>query len=205
MLVVWDSTTGTPLKTIFDPHPHGVRAVDISPDSQYIVTLSNLEKDDGAEEQGGENISAIAGDKGKQFMSLWDWMSGEREGPLVSSMVDPACDDLQTCVIFNPQNIQEIATNGAKRVFFWSWDPSEPTFQYYAPPFRPNELKSQIGRFTQTVFIPTSQQAVTATVDGNIVVWDISLIVDDNSEPDDRRAIKAVQLNNNVAINVLCL
>ena len=46
---------------------------------------------------------------------------------------------------------------------------------------------------------------MTGTVDGNIVVWDISLIVDDNSEPDDRRAIKAVQLNNNVAINVLCL
>ena len=46
---------------------------------------------------------------------------------------------------------------------------------------------------------------MTATVDGNIVVWDVSLIVDDNSEPDDRRAIKAVQLNNNIAINVLCL
>ena len=29
--------------------------------------------------------------------------------------------------------------------------------------------------------------------------------MDDNSEPEDRRAIKAVQLNNNVAINVLCL
>ena len=57
----------------------------------------------------------------------------------------------------------------------------------------------------QTVFIPTSEQVVTGTDDGNIVVWDISLIVDDNSEPEDRRAIKAVQLNNNVAINVLCL
>ena len=38
-------------------------------------------------------------------MSLWDWTATESEGPLVSSMVDPACDDLQTCVIFNPQNI----------------------------------------------------------------------------------------------------
>lgn len=156
MLVVWDSQSGTPVKTIFDPHPHGVRAVDISPDSQYIVTLSNIEREEGADENQESAMGAGLGNKGRQFMSLWDWMSGEREGPLVSSMVDPACDDLQTCAIFNPQNIQEIATNGMKRVFFWSWDPNEPTFQYYAPPFRPQDLKSQIGNFTQTVFIPTS-------------------------------------------------
>lgn len=32
MLVVWDAKTGIPRKTIFDPHPQGTQALDISPD-----------------------------------------------------------------------------------------------------------------------------------------------------------------------------
>ncbi len=40
MLVVWDAKTGIPRKTIFDPHEQGTQALDISPDGQYIVTLS---------------------------------------------------------------------------------------------------------------------------------------------------------------------
>jgi len=30
MLVVWDVATGTPKKTIFNPHPDGVIALDIN-------------------------------------------------------------------------------------------------------------------------------------------------------------------------------
>jgi hypothetical protein len=37
--------------------------------------------------------------------------------------------------------------------------------------------------FTQTVFIPNSSQAVTGTKDGIIIVWDISLIMEDYSQP----------------------
>jgi WD40 repeat protein len=39
ILVVWDSLTGTPVKTIFSPHRNGVVAVDISEDASYIATL----------------------------------------------------------------------------------------------------------------------------------------------------------------------
>ena len=41
MLVVWDSISGTPVKTFFNPHPNGVKTMDISPDAMYIATLSN--------------------------------------------------------------------------------------------------------------------------------------------------------------------
>lgn len=41
MLVVWDSQWGTPKRTYFEPHENGVIYLDISPDSNYIVTLSN--------------------------------------------------------------------------------------------------------------------------------------------------------------------
>ena len=43
MLVVWDAKSGTPKKTIFDPHPNGTVALDISPDGRYILTISMLE------------------------------------------------------------------------------------------------------------------------------------------------------------------
>ena len=40
MIVVWDTKTGIPRKTIFLPHKHGVQALDVTPDGEYIVTLS---------------------------------------------------------------------------------------------------------------------------------------------------------------------
>lgn len=39
ILVVWDSLTGNPVKTIFGPHSKGVVSVDMSEDSMYIATL----------------------------------------------------------------------------------------------------------------------------------------------------------------------
>ncbi len=43
MLVVWDVNTGTPKKTILNPHPDGVLALDINEDGNLIVTLSKAE------------------------------------------------------------------------------------------------------------------------------------------------------------------
>jgi WD40 repeat protein len=40
MLVIWDSYSATPVKTIFTPHPTGTAYLDISEDSKFIVTLS---------------------------------------------------------------------------------------------------------------------------------------------------------------------
>ena len=39
MLVVWDSTSGTPIRTYLNPHPDGVKTIDISADNNYLVTL----------------------------------------------------------------------------------------------------------------------------------------------------------------------
>ena len=50
--------------------------------------------------------------------------------------------------------------------------------------------------FTQTVFIPDSSQAVSGTSDGHLVVWDISLILEDMTEPENRREIKTINLLN---------
>ena len=42
LVVIWDSTTGVPVKTIFDPHPNGIIAMDFSYDATYLITLSGV-------------------------------------------------------------------------------------------------------------------------------------------------------------------
>lgn len=40
ILVIWDSLSGAPVKTLFSPHAHGVCSVDISDDALFVATLS---------------------------------------------------------------------------------------------------------------------------------------------------------------------
>ena len=40
LLVVWDSHSGAPVKTLFNPHPSGICSVDISDDALFVTTLS---------------------------------------------------------------------------------------------------------------------------------------------------------------------
>ena len=63
MLVVWDSLSGTPMRTYLNPHPRGVKNIDISHDNNFLITLGN---------------------DSPQTMSLWDWTNENEEGPLVS-------------------------------------------------------------------------------------------------------------------------
>lgn len=74
MLVVWDTGSGIPIKSIFNPHPNGVMAMDISPDALFIVTLSAPEQ--------AEN-----GVKVPQMISLWEWTHPEREEALFTSVI----------------------------------------------------------------------------------------------------------------------
>lgn len=40
MILVWDTTVSTPVKTIFDPHDGaGVIAMEMTQDAMYLVTL----------------------------------------------------------------------------------------------------------------------------------------------------------------------
>jgi WD40 repeat protein len=39
IIVIWDSRTGVPIKTIPNAHPNGIQAVDISDDCLFIATL----------------------------------------------------------------------------------------------------------------------------------------------------------------------
>lgn len=81
MLVVWDVASGTPRKTIFNPHPNGVVALDVNQDGNMIVTLSKADVPT------------------QQQVSLWRW---EEEEPLyITSFMDENVKFLQRFVKFN--------------------------------------------------------------------------------------------------------
>eukprot|EP00929_Paragymnodinium_shiwhaense_P051431 TRINITY_DN25883_c0_g1_i1.p1 TRINITY_DN25883_c0_g1~~TRINITY_DN25883_c0_g1_i1.p1 ORF type:complete len:959 (-),score=271.03 TRINITY_DN25883_c0_g1_i1:60-2936(-) len=212
MMVVWQRSTGTPVKTFFNPHAYGVHALDISPTRQYLVTLSapppasadSSAAAAGGGGQGGEQAKAAekAPEKQEEFqtISVWDWQSDRSEGPICTAAV--GTQDIQVCVLFNTWDTHEIGTNGKRRVFFWTWDVGQP-FQFYSPALAPRDFKQRIGDYTQTIFLPEATQAATGTVDGDVVIWDLSLIVDGLSRPDERRAVKIIKLCPEVSLNVL--
>lgn len=52
MLIVWDSLSATPVRTFLNPHPNGIKCLDLSTCNKYLVTVGNDEP---------------------QTVSLWDW------------------------------------------------------------------------------------------------------------------------------------
>ena len=191
MLVVWDTAYGTPKRTYFTPHENGVIAMDISPDSNFLITLSDP-----------TNVN-------KQTLSLWDLEDEERQDPIVTSTFAHSPEKYQHFVRFNTTNIKEIVTNGRTSVIFFSWEDEQDDFTYYEPTITKNTFPQKIkgkAEYSQSVFIPNTTQAITATSMGDIMVFDISMIVDGSAQPDEKRLIKVVTCNpKSEPINVLMI
>lgn len=83
-MVVWDTASGTPIKSIFNPHSNGVIGMDISPDALFIVTLSATVKSGGVTSE-------------PQTISLWEWTHPDREEALFTSVIEEA-DVQKVCV-----------------------------------------------------------------------------------------------------------
>jgi WD40 repeat protein len=191
MLVIWNARTGVPVRTIFEPHPWGCIDLDMSPDAMYVCTMG-------------------AGEK--QALAVWDW-TVERDDPMAMSEV--TAKDVQHCVRFRRDDVHEIVSNGAMRTIFWNWmedsnnDEDEGggggscALKFYSPAISTKEFLTPVGNFTQSVFIPGSTQAVTATEDGDIVLWDQVLLPALHARPSDRCAIKLLKLHEGHAIRVV--
>jgi hypothetical protein len=112
--------------------------------------------------------------------------------------------DVQFSVRFNMNDSREIITNGKRRVYFWSHQyPSAHRFKYYSPPLKSKDFKQPVGDFIASVFVPGSAQALTATSDGDLVVWDEQGITAQmGTRASDRRACKLMRIHPS-AITVL--
>lgn len=194
MVVVWDSYSGTPIKTIFTPHANGVTAVDLSPDAMLIATL-------------GETSAGL------QEVSVWEW-TVDHDGALYTRACPTAPVEPQTSpstgspastpkssarssnhtdtsknripskytytsIQFNGGDVHEFITTSPQRVTFWSWAAHKLEFRTPAP-LEVADFGAKIGDFTHSIFLyPTHSKhsgparAVSGTTEGNLVLWEV--------------------------------
>mmetsp|Transcript_20905 Transcript_20905/g.43637 ORF Transcript_20905/g.43637 Transcript_20905/m.43637 type:complete len:926 (+) Transcript_20905:54-2831(+) len=170
VIVVWDSLTGTPVKTIFAPHEGGVAALAISGDSMFLASLGKVED----------------GMSGEQELSLWEW-SAETDSALYTCAVPDVQSSMSahTSVAFNPGDARELVTNGDKKIVFWTWE------SYKLVPFSPLLSKSDkktISHFSfvNSIFVPDKSTAITSTTCGEVVLWDaVEKEEGDNNDEDE--------------------
>ena len=187
MIVVWDSMYGNAKRTYFSPYENGVCAVDLSTDARYLATISNDQE---------------------QQISIWDLHNEDLNEPFVSTKFKYAGGDRQTIVKFNPTNVYELVAHGKRKLGFFSWKEDDEELSFYVPILDStafsNKEKSNAD-LTSTVFIPDSSQAVSSTALGDLLVWNISCIVDGIAQQNEKRLTKVLELQQNIAINTLAI
>lgn len=88
---------------------------------------------------------------------------------------------------------------------FHSWTTQSSKFETYSPSVEARDFPTQDKfkiPYTKTVYIPGGETAVTGTEDGDILVWDQSVLVSGIGDNNQKRLIKIVQLTKS-SINVL--
>ncbi|XP_060763605.1 cilia- and flagella-associated protein 251 [Neoarius graeffei] len=164
LMIIWDSYTGIPVRTIFDCHPEGgVATVALSKDSKYLVTV------------GGGTVQKVC---------IWDW-TNETEGPECQVDISPKLG-CQKHISFNPTDSFQLLSNSASHVLFYTWDKG--TMRYEVPEIF-KTFKTPVGHFSQSVFHVGGMQAFSCTLAGNIVVFDVL-----RSGTGQLQAIKATKL-----------
>lgn len=154
LVVVWDSISGVPIRTIFDPHPKGVSSIDISADDTFLALLSG---------------SKPRIENSLQEISIWEW-ANSRDAPVLAAQI-PSLHQ-QVSMRFNMSDFRELVTNGESIVYFWTW---RTVMSCYAPRISRRNFRQPVGKFTVSTFLPGTTQAVTATSDGSLILWDVPL------------------------------
>ena len=188
MIVVWDSNNGSPKRTYFNPYENGVCSLDLSKCWRYLVTTSN---------------------DAKQSISLWDLENQDLNEPIITTLFKFTKGDKQTVVKFNPSNVHELVCHGERQLAFLSWEDDGAEFEYYLPIISVvsfTKKEKAYANLTSTVFIPGTLRAVSSTDKGDLLVWDVSLILDGIAQPNEKRLTKVLELHQDYcAINTLAI
>lgn len=175
ILVIWDSLTGAPVKTLFTPHENGVISLDISDDALYIVTL-------GAPQ---ENST--------QEIAVWAW-TRESDAPLLKEQT--LTSERQHEIKFNIYNQSEIVVTSSKTVSFWNW--KEFSLEGYNGRAAKADFGHYSGKFTSTIFFAErGSSAATATDEGFVIVWGSqfsTILLDNPANKSMKMATKVIRL-----------
>ncbi|KAM8886447.1 cilia- and flagella-associated protein 251 isoform 2-T4 [Spinachia spinachia] len=173
-VMIWDSYSGVPVRTLFDCHPGGgVVAMAFSSDTKQLVTL-------GAEE--------------KQCVCIWNW-TNETGKPLWFTELDPN-HGFQDYIIFNPNDSAQLLSNSRSHLLFYST--TKGSLQYFAlniqkhSPGTSEAAKRPHSSMSHSVFHLRLPWILTVTAATQIVVWDVMKDV----APNKSRPITAIRLQN---------
>ncbi|KAJ3190704.1 Cilia- and flagella-associated protein 251 [Irineochytrium annulatum] len=147
LTVGFQAINAMPIKTLFEIHDGtGVVAAEFSADSRYLVTLGN---------------------EAEQTLAIWDWTT-DSDVPIASVKIE---GEQQKCVKLNPEDPTEILTNGNLSVIFMIWDKETNVITQHVPRLSSKDFKHNPTSFTYSAFIPTTNQSVTTTGDGDVIIW----------------------------------
>ncbi|XP_077164630.1 cilia- and flagella-associated protein 251 [Paroedura picta] len=148
LVIVWDGYSAVPVHTIFDSHPEGgVCAIAISHDSRFLATV-------------GAGVV--------QKVCVWKWTLPETK-PVCCAELLPQYG-FQNYIAFNCRNHCEMVSNSTTQVIFYVWEGN--SLQYHAPFLTDRTFNKAVGIFSQSLFHFSTEQAVTGTLEGKLVVWD---------------------------------
>lgn len=189
VMIVWDTHTAQPVKTIPIGMFGGAVSCAMSLDGMYIATINRRspqelmiwgwtaedpKSDEDEESEEEDPLAALmagnaAPKKPKKVKEEKPYNEGHNMVPEFVRRI-PAQDE-QTIVRFSSDDKSLLCTNGFRRVLFWSW--KEGALKYYSPPILQKDLKVPVGNFTQSIFIPGTSLACSGTVEGDVVIWNL--------------------------------
>lgn len=100
-------------------------------------------------------------------------------------------------VRFNPAFQSEISTTGAKNVSFWNWEQLK--LEGYTGKVSKTDFGNYSGKFTSTVFLADTGDALTSTDEGYVIVWGSqfsTVLLDDPTDANMKIASKVSELVN---------
>nr|XP_055055959.1 cilia- and flagella-associated protein 251 isoform X1 [Misgurnus anguillicaudatus]XP_055055960.1 cilia- and flagella-associated protein 251 isoform X1 [Misgurnus anguillicaudatus] len=148
LVIIWDSYTGIPVRTLFDCHPEGgVSALALSKDSKYLVTV------------GAGTVQRVC---------IWDW-TDESDSPQCQVDISPT-HGCQNQISFHPSDSTQLLSNSTSHVLFYKWE--RDCLEYSAPEISDKTFKVVLGSLSQSIFHCDGVRALTATSKGHIVFWD---------------------------------
>ncbi|KAI4889394.1 hypothetical protein NFI96_034080 [Prochilodus magdalenae] len=166
LVIIWDSYTRIPVRTMFDCHPEeGVAAVALSNDSRYLVTV------------GAGTVQKVC---------IWDW-TNETEGPECQTDINPE-HGCQNHILFNPMDSSQLLSNSGSQVLFYTWEKG--IMEYSVSEISDKSFNKEVGPLSQSVFNSGGVQAFSVTLAGNLVLWDVLK----ESATHQNKALKATKL-----------